>query len=90
VAANADRQHAGQLIASGLTDQAEQLLRAVLKRNPKDHEAMAMLAQVLIRRRAFDEAQPLTRLWSSAERCGSNWATPAPPWATFRELMTHS
>jgi tetratricopeptide (TPR) repeat protein len=68
VAANADRQHAGQLIASGLTDQAEQLLRAVLKRNPKDHEAMAMLAQVLIRRRAFDEAQPLIQRAISADR----------------------
>ena len=66
--ASAERLHAGQLIAAGLTDQAERLLRDLLKRHRGDHEAMAMLAQVLVRRRAFDEAMPLIQRAISGDR----------------------
>ncbi|MCH2137008.1 MAG: sulfotransferase [Phycisphaerales bacterium] len=62
------RAEAGHLISAGLVDQAEALLRDLLKRHRSDHEAMAMLAQVLMRRLALDEAAPLLRRALSANR----------------------
>lgn len=65
---SAIREEAGRLIGAGLIDQAEALLRDLLKRHRNDHEGMAMLAQILSRRRAFDEAAPLIQRAISGDR----------------------
>lgn len=67
-AAQESRAQAGRLIAAGEPEQAETLLRDLLRTHRSDVEAMAMLAQVLMFRRAFDEALPLIQRAISGDR----------------------
>jgi tetratricopeptide (TPR) repeat protein len=50
---------ASSLLADGETAAAEQLVRQFLERHPDDTEALRVLAQVLMRRHAAQEALPL-------------------------------
>ncbi len=62
------RQEAARLLAVGQPHEAEQLLRDLVRRRRNDLDAMAMLGQVLARRRAFDEALPLIQRAISGDR----------------------
>ena len=64
----AARLEATRLLSAGLAHEAEQVLRASIALHRWDHEAMAMLGQVLAQRRAFDQALPLIQRAISGDR----------------------